>query len=422
MKIETKPKILVVDNKIDTRDFIKKILEKNHYEVLISSSGEDALTILECSDQIALILLNVMTPGLDGFEFMSILKHSPKMKQAKVIVLTAVGEEQIIVKASEAGVADYLCKPFTKWELLARVKNQVMLRQTKNELEYCNRKNIKLHQKARQEIIECKRITSKLEEKREILTHQVVELTADLKVANKELAQTARLKDGFLASMSHELRTPLNAILGISEGMLEEIGGPLTDKQRKSLISIEESGRQLLSLVNNILDVSRIEAGKMYLDIGPVFVESVCQSSLRLIKQPAQKKQIKVFSHVDNIANIVQADNRRLKQILSNMLSNAVKFTPENGKIGLEIVGDPEKRMIHFTVWDTGIGISLEQLSQLFKPFVQLDSRLSREYSGTGLGLVLTQRIAEMHGGSVSVESKVGQGSRFTVSLPWHEE
>jgi signal transduction histidine kinase/DNA-binding response OmpR family regulator len=251
------------------------------------------------------------------------------------------------------------------------------------------------------------------------LEHRVAERTADLSAANAELARAVRAKDEFLAAVSHELRTPLNAILGMSEGLQDEVYGPLNERQIKSLSTIAGSGRHLLSLINDILDISKIEAGKLELTISPVSVESVCQSSLGLIAQAARKKQLKVSYSFDVAVTTVQADVRHLKQILVNLLSNAVKFTPEGRAIGLEVVGDVENEMVHFTVWDAGIGIPHEQMDRSFEPFVQLDGSLSREYEGTGLGLALVRRLSDMHGGSVAVESQVGQGSRFTVSLPW---
>ncbi|MCX7683483.1 MAG: GAF domain-containing protein, partial [Anaerolineae bacterium] len=251
------------------------------------------------------------------------------------------------------------------------------------------------------------------------LEQRVAERTAELSLANAELARAVRAKDEFLAAMSHELRTPLNSIIGLSEALQEDVYGPLNDRQLRSITIIGESGKHLLALINDILDVSKIEAGKLELTIGPVAVEPVCQASLGIVKQAAQKKRHTLSLTLDERVKTIQADSRRLKQILVNLLDNAVKFTPEGGAIGLEVRADEEREAVHFTVWDTGIGISAENMSRLFKPFVQLDSRLSREYSGTGLGLVLVQRMAELHGGSVTVESEVGKGSRFTVSLPW---
>lgn len=279
--------------------------------------------------------------------------------------------------------------------------------------------NAQLFEQARQEIKERIRAEAELEAERESLTRRVSERTSELSAANAELARAARLKDEFLASMSHELRTPLNAILGLSEALQEEVYGSLNSRQHKSLATVEESGRHLLSLINDILDISKVEAGKLLLDIGPISVEAVCQSSLRLIKQVAYKKQLKVTSTLDSGVTVIQADQRRLKQILVNLLSNAVKFTPEGGTIGLDVEADPINQVVTFTVWDTGMGIAPEELQRLFKPFVQLDSSLSRQYGGTGLGLALVRRLTELHNGGISLESQVNKGSRFIVTLPW---
>lgn len=282
--------------------------------------------------------------------------------------------------------------------------------------------NAQLYEQSQLEIENRSRIEKALEAERALLTRRVQERTADLSSANAELARAARLKDEFLASISHELRTPLNAVLGISEALQDKVYGELNDKQISSLRSIEESGRHLLSLINDILDLSKVEAGKLDLEIRPCSLESICQSSLRLIRQNAYSKKLKVRANFDETVQTVHVDERRVKQILVNLLSNAVKFTPENGEIGLDIEGDLEKRQVHITVWDTGIGIAKEDMTRLFRPFVQLDSRLSREYAGTGLGLSLVYRMVELHGGSVSVESQTGKGSQFTVSFPWQGE
>jgi CheY-like chemotaxis protein/anti-sigma regulatory factor (Ser/Thr protein kinase) len=182
---------------------------------------------------------------------------------------------------------------------------------------------------------------------------------------------------------------------------------------------IDDSGRHLLDLINDILDLSKIEADKLELEIEPVSVDSVCQSSLQFVKQAALNKYIDVSFEHDTEVSILQADERRLKQILVNLLSNAVKFTPDEGEVGLKVVADPENQRARFIIWDTGIGIAPEDRDRLFQPFVQLDSKLARQYSGTGLGLALVNRMVKMHGGEVTVESEVGKGSRFTVSLPW---
>ena len=271
------------------------------------------------------------------------------------------------------------------------------------------------------DITERKRIEAALLEEHDSLAKRVDERTADLRQANVELAQSARHKDEFLASMSHELRTPLTGILGLTEALQLKIYGDLNEKELSSIHHIEESGKHLLSLINDILDLSKIDAGKVVLDIKPVSILGVCQSSLQMVKQVSQKKHIKVDLKIDYSIESIQADERRLKQILVNLLNNAVKFTPEGGSIGLEVTGDSINKRVMFIVSDTGIGIDPQDMERLFKPFVQLDATLARQYEGTGLGLSLVLKFVELHGGGVSVESEPGQGSRFIVVLPWSD-
>jgi len=240
----------------------------------------------------------------------------------------------------------------------------------------------------------------------------------ELNIANRQLEKASTMKDEFLANMSHELRTPLNAILGMSETLLEETYGPLNTEQEKSVKTIEESGKHLLSLINDILDLSKIEAGKFELQPSSVKILPVCKACLAMIKQQAHKKHLQIITNFDSEVIIISTDERRLKQILVNLLNNAVKFTEEGGKIGLEVLCDRKNNRVNFTVWDEGIGIAEEDVGRLFKPFTQIDSRLSRRYEGTGLGLALVARLTELLGGMVSVKSVSGKGSRFTVTLP----
>jgi PAS domain S-box-containing protein len=267
-------------------------------------------------------------------------------------------------------------------------------------------------------VFEKARLDAALAKHTALLEQRVQERTAELSAANVELARASRMKDEFLAATTHELRTPLNAVLGMSGALLEAAYGPLNEKQLKSVRTIEESGRRLLELINNILDLSRLMAGKVELQMERVRVEEICQMSLQSIQRAAQQKKLDVSFRVDDAETTVQADGRRLRQVLVNLLSNAVKFTPEGGAIGLEVVKDAEKPVVHLTVWDTGIGIAPEDIGRLFQPFGQLDSKLSRRYGGTGLGLTLVEWLARLHGGHVTVESEEGHGSRFTVSLP----
>jgi signal transduction histidine kinase len=218
--------------------------------------------------------------------------------------------------------------------------------------------------------------------------------------------------------MSHELRTPLNTILVLSESLQEEVYGALNSRQRQALNDVVESGQHLLTLINDILDLSKIEAGKMELQYGDINVVEVCQASMRLVRELAVQKRQVLSLQLPADALTLWADERRLKQMLVNLLSNAVKFTPEAGRIGLEVNERAAGREICFAVWDTGIGIADDRLPHLFQPFAQLDSALNRQYGGTGLGLALVRRLAELHGGRVEVQSEPQAGARFTIVLP----
>ncbi|MFK5969841.1 MAG: ATP-binding protein [Candidatus Marithrix sp.] len=272
-----------------------------------------------------------------------------------------------------------------------------------------------------EDITERKQMEIALDKERASLALRVEERTVDLRQANEELARASRLNDEFLANMSHEFRTPLNAVIVFSELLLDEIYGELNIKQRESIEHIEQAGKHLLSLITDILDLSKIKAGQMKLHIEQVKIDSICQESLQLVKPAAAKKQIKLQTAYDGFVTIVQADKRGLKQILVNLLTNAVKFTPQGGQIKLEIIGDESNGIVKFNVIDTGIGISEAEIEYLFQPFVQLDGGLSRQQEGTGLGLSLVYKLTELHGGGVQVESEVGKGSCFSITLPWQK-
>ncbi|MEM9539188.1 MAG: PAS domain S-box protein [Cyanobacteria bacterium P01_E01_bin.42] len=247
---------------------------------------------------------------------------------------------------------------------------------------------------------------------------------SQLQRTNEELLRATRLKDEFLANMSHELRTPLNAILGMSESLQEGLLGAVNAKQLQALKIVERSGAHLLELINEILDLAKIEAGRVELGPASVAVTELCQLSLTFIKQQALGKRIQLHLELPPNLPDIWVDKRRIRQVLINLLSNAVKFTPAEGRIALEVVSLPsdttrKQRYLRFSVTDNGIGITPENLKKLFQPFVQVDSALNRQYEGTGLGLALVKRIVELHGGEVAVTSKVGVGSCFSIELPY---
>lgn len=243
------------------------------------------------------------------------------------------------------------------------------------------------------------------------------ETEESLRRANIEMERALRVKDEFLASMSHELRTPLTGILGLSEALQYNTYGELNEKQRSILASVENSGHHLLDLINDILDISKMEAGKLELDIEPCSLSEVCQASIQLTKGMAQKKEQNIALSMDPASITVLGDHRRLKQILVNLLSNAIKYSPPKSPINLDILADLQAQTVSISISDKGIGIAPEDLKKLFRPFIQVDSSLSRQQTGTGLGLALVKRLVELHGGTLHVESTPGQGSCFTVNL-----
>jgi signal transduction histidine kinase len=247
------------------------------------------------------------------------------------------------------------------------------------------------------------------------------------------------MKSEFLANMSHEFRTPLNHIIGFTEIVVDKKYGDLNDKQEKYLENVLQSSQHLLSLINDILDLSKVEAGKLTLELTDVNVKSLLQNSMIMIKEKAIKHGLQLLLNTDTIPETIRADDRKLKQILYNLLSNAVKFTPDGGKINLSAekikryelelpemtrptarnLPDATDNFIKVTVSDTGIGIEPENLIRIFNPFDQVENDAGRKYQGTGLGLSLSKNLVELHGGIIWAESEgENQGSKFSFVIP----
>lgn len=256
---------------------------------------------------------------------------------------------------------------------------------------------------------------------------------------NQDLEQASQLKSEFLTSMSHELRTPLNSILGFANLLLQQVAGDLTERQSKYTQIIAESGQHLLQLINDILDLAKIESGKAELELQPVEVADLCTQCLEMVQHRADKKRLVLSQEIDQHLGQINLDERRVRQMLINLLSNAVKFTPEGGQIRFAcsvVYGsqlqqqyrpdrspvNPSTPYLCFEVQDTGIGIAQDKWNLLFRPFQQVDASLTRQHEGTGLGLALTKRLAELHGGTVSLESVEHQGSTFRIWLPLTEK
>jgi PAS domain S-box-containing protein len=325
---------------------------------------------------------------------------------------------------AEAGISRVLAEgKVTNYELTARAVDGTLTVVSYNATTFYNRG---------------RRLQGVFAAARDVTELKLFERTLQQK--NVELENASRLKSEFLANMSHELRTPLNAIMGFSEVLRDGIMGEMTAQQRVLAVKIFTSGQHLLALINDILDLSKVETGKMTLELEPVQMPSLFVSSLSIIREKASARRIRLDIQVAEDLGSMQADARKVKQIVYNLLSNAVKFTHDGGQVTLRAgpvlradVGHPSgswtgrtfpladnefAEFLEINVTDSGIGISPEGLEHLFKPFSQIESGLARKFEGTGLGLVMVKLLAELHGGTVAVESAEGQGSSFTVWLP----
>ena len=259
---------------------------------------------------------------------------------------------------------------------------------------------------------------SQLQDQTQTLEHRVLERTQELYDA-LALAQAANASKGeFLATMSHELRTPLTCVIGMSSTLLRWAFGPLTERQREYIKAIHDSGEHLLELINDILDISQIEAGKTALQIRPFSLSRLATQTLNTLQEKARLAEIQLLLELqlNNRVDIFQADPKRLRQILINLLSNAVKFTEPQGTVCLRVWREDNQAI--FQVIDTGIGIPEGEQARLFQKFQQLDTSIRRQYGGTGLGLALTKQLVELHGGHIQIESILGEGSTFTVWIP----
>jgi len=252
------------------------------------------------------------------------------------------------------------------------------------------------------------------------LEQQVLERTAQLAAAVADLKRASRMKDGFMAAVSHELRTPLAGVLGMAEALEMPLSGPLSERQARYVQSIRQSGERLLSMINSILRYTDLMAGNVKIQQEPCRLAEFCAIGVRAVRGRAEQKGQTVVFSVDPVELAIISDADGITLMLQQLLNNAVKFTPIGGRIGLEVYRDPEEAAVHLVVWDTGIGIAAEQQMYIFQPFIQGDSSLARHFEGVGLGLAYVQRMIELLGGTITVESMLGEGSRFTVTLPVH--
>jgi len=265
------------------------------------------------------------------------------------------------------------------------------------------------------DITTSRRLQQQLREYTDRLEEKVAEKTAELRQANEELRRTSRLKSQFLANMSHELRTPLNAIMGFAEAIRDGLAGEVTDEQREFADDIHRAGRQLLQMINDILDFTKLESGAMGLRLAPVDLADLVEETLRVARGLARRRGVEVAADVSPRPLELTADAMKLKQVLYNLLSNAIKFTERGGQVVVRAA--LEKEVVRLQVSDTGTGIAPEDLATVFEEFTQVDASLTRKHEGSGLGLALTRRLVQLHGGQIEVESELGRGTTFTVTL-----
>ena len=274
------------------------------------------------------------------------------------------------------------------------------------------------------EALEKARLFEQLRQASEELERKVQEATAELADQNEllrrqhiALEQASALKSQFLANMSHEFRTPLNAILGYTHMLLHGVTGPVSDTQRKSLSRIDSNSRHLLALINDILDITRIEAGRMPLNLTTFKIPELVDEVMSELEAIIKRSNLTVRSTMPRALPALKSDRQKVKQIVLNLLSNALKFTPA-GSVTIAATYDPRGRTVTISVQDTGVGIAAEDQAKVFEDFRQLDSSPARGYGGTGLGLSICRRLSQMLGGTIDLESVSGEGSTFTLRLP----
>ncbi len=377
----TDASIIVVEDEMGARATLCGILEDAGYSVIGLENGASALEAIR-RNSFEAIITDIRLPDADGMEILELAKETNP--DATVIMITGYASVETAVDAVNQGAYAYFVKPVNPDEIKTSIANAL--------------KQQRLSQ-------ENKRLVESLQRSNKLLYE-----------ANEELRKATQAKSEFLAHMSHELRTPLNVIIGFSELMLDKVPGEVNEEQKQCLNDILSSGRHLLNLINDILDLSKIEAGKMELKVGNFSLPNVIESLRGIMVSIIAPRQQSLEVYVEEALPLVNGDKSKVRQVLLNLLSNATKFTPDGGKLRIEAV--KENGWCRVSVIDNGIGIKKEDQERIFEPFCRLDNPLVREREGTGLGLALVKEIVEKYGGRIWVESEYGKGSRFTFTLP----
>ncbi|RFP19550.1 MULTISPECIES: response regulator [unclassified Duganella] len=442
-------RILAVD---DSRTYLfelAEVLGDEGYDMILAESGEQALALLKVQ-KVDCVLLDRLMPGLSGTDTCYRLKGDAATRDIPLIMLTAMEDRAAMIEGLSTGADDYVLKSSDFDVLKARVRAQLRRKQFEDEsrrirAELMGKELEAAEMRAARALAESRAaLLTELEQKNHDLEQAVQALEEgqrEVAIKNRELEQANRLKSEFLSNMSHELRTPLNAIIGFSDLMARGVTGELSPKQQTCIGHVLSSGRHLLGLINDILDLSKVEAGKMDLALEPVDANTVLRACLSIVQDSAARRGIGLEFLPCAPLGQVQVDLRKFRQMVYNLLSNAVKFSHDGGRVTLSLhrlrraevgYGDDgewtsrllplpdggEPDFLEVRVRDGGDGIAATDLAALFETFSQLDSSSSRQHEGSGLGLALVSRLAELHGGTVGVTSAPGLGAQFSVWLP----
>jgi two-component system, sensor histidine kinase and response regulator len=413
------PTILIVEDSATQAALLSALLEQRGYGTVTARSGEDALERLRRDrDSIDLVLSDVVMPGISGFELCHRIKTELGLRDLPVVLLTSLTDPLDIVRGLECGADNYITKPYEPARLVARVQRVLAAHEQRRhprgdgaiEVEFMGQHFAITAGK--EQILDL--LVSSFEEL-VVANQRLRDQTADAERARADAERANKAKSEFLAVMSHELRTPLNAIAGYAGLIADGVNGPVTDAQKKSLVRIQRNQELLLSLINDVLNFAKLEAGRVTVELSDVAVEQVLAGADELIRPQLEAKQISYSYRGGSAAVRARADAERMTQIVLNLLSNAVKFTPNGGSITLEWEATQNEVLVR--VRDTGIGIPRDKMATIFEPFMQIASGHSATREGVGLGLAISRDLARLMGGELTVESEVGAGSVFTLRL-----
>jgi two-component system, sensor histidine kinase len=403
--------ILLVDDRPENLLALEAILEPLGEHLVKAPSGDDALKYLLKQD-FACILLDVQMPGLNGFETAQLIKSRERTRYIPIIFLTAIStDEQYVFQGYQVGAVDYMAKPFQPDVLRSKVAVFVELYRKQRQIARQER----LLRTAELRELELQHRTEMLETQGRMMA-ELQALNEELHARQAELEHAMTARNRFYASMSHELRTPINAIIGYNTLLLDNIYGPLNEKQMHGIQRAHKAAKHLLELVNDVLDLSKIEAGKIELSLQPVSIPALIEDLFVTVRPLADEHEAKLAMtcESDDIHSVV-SDPRRVRQVLLNLLSNAIKFG--GGAKPIEVrVANAAAGGVTVSVTDHGVGIAPDDLPRIFDEFVQLSN--SQQFGGTGLGLPISKRLAVILGGDLTAASTLGAGSTFTLTLP----